>query len=359
MHSPAGRLCQSPRALAILARVPRLPAERIAIVKLGALGDVVNSLPFVNRLRAGYPDAKLSWIIGPAAHALVRGHRAVDEFRVFDVRHKSSWPFFVRELRAQRFDLAIDLQRILKSGLITRASGAPLRLGFDRARCKEQSHVFCNRRIPANAHPGVTVAQYLEFADYLECPAQEPRWDLPLAPVPAPEQGERRVVIAVGATKSANRWSSAQWARLAQRLVRECGVRVHLIGGAEDRAAIDELKKHTLVELVDHAGRLTLQESAGLLAGAELCVCGDTGPLHMAVALGRPVVALFGAADPARTGPFGQPHNVVRHAVECSPCRKRECAVVGHPCMRDLSVETVFAAAARVLGERQPAISSS
>ncbi len=343
--------------LAILARVPRLPAERIAIVKLGALGDVVNSLPFVNRLRAGYPDSKLSWILGPAAHDLLRGQRAVDQFHVFDVRHKSSWPFFVRELRAQRFDLAIDLQRILKSGLITRATGAPLRLGFDRARCKEQSHVFTNHRIPPNPRPGVTVAQYLEFADYLECPPQAPRWDLPTASVLPPEEGERRVVIGIGASKSANRWSPAQWAKLCQRLVRECGARVHLIGGAEDRSAIDELRRHTLVELVDHAGRLTLQESAGLIASAELFVGGDTGPMHIAVAVGTPVVALFGAADPARTGPFGQPEGVVRHVVECSPCRKRECPVAGHPCMRDLAVETVFDAAQRALAapRAQPA----
>src|SRR3954463_15077209 len=109
----------------------RFAAENIAVVKLGAIGDAVNSLPLVNRLRDGLPRARISWIIGPTAHALLEGHRAVDEFLVLDSRDWSSWPSFVRELRRRRFDLVIDLQRILKSGVIARASGASLRLGFD------------------------------------------------------------------------------------------------------------------------------------------------------------------------------------------------------------------------------------
>src|SRR5439155_13620108 len=109
----------------------RIEAERIAVVKLGAIGDVVNSLPFVNRLRAGYPGARITWIIAPLAHRLVEGHRAVDEFLVVDVEHPANWLGIVRELRARRFDLAIDLQRILKSALLTRATGARHRLGFD------------------------------------------------------------------------------------------------------------------------------------------------------------------------------------------------------------------------------------
>ncbi len=332
--------------------MPRIPAERIGLVKLGAIGDVVNTLPFANRLRAGYPKARISWVIAPLSHALLEGHPCVDEFLVFDARQPSTWPGFVRELRARRFELAIDLQRLIKSGMITRASGARTRLGFDRARCKERSHLFTNLRIPPNPDPGVTLAQYLEFADFLQLPAQAPTWNLPFTAFAGARAGEQRVVLNVGASWTSKLWANERWAELARRLTEELGLAVHLSGGKEDRESAEAIARLAGVRVVSHAGEFTLRETAGLLAAAELVISGDTGPLHMAVALGRPVVALFGAADPRRTAPFGQPDAVVRHPVECSPCRKRVCPVPGHPCMRDLTAETVFARARSLLGAR-------
>jgi ADP-heptose:LPS heptosyltransferase len=326
----------------------------ILIVKLGAIGDVVNSLPFVNRLRAGRPDARITWLIGPTAHALVSGHRAVDEFIVADLKHARAWPGVVRALRARKFDLAIDLQRILKSGALVRASGAPERLGFDVARCKEGSHVFTNRKIKPNPAPGVTVEQYLEFADWLDCPPQAARFDLPFEPYPAPTSAELRVVVNVGATKSANRWYTEKWVALTQRLVRELGATVHLTGSNVDAAETRAIVAGVACAdgaIVDHAGKHSLKASAGLIASSRLFIGCDTGPLHVAVAVGTPVVALFGAADPKRTGPFEALQHVVTHPVHCSPCRRRTCNVDGHPCMRDLDVGLVFERARARLAE--------
>ncbi len=323
----------------------RIEAERIGIVKLGAIGDVVNSLPFVNRLRAGAPRARITWVIGPLAHQLVQGHLAVDEFFVVDVKRASSWDAIVGGLRERRFDLVIDLQRILKSAGLALASGAPRRLGFDRARCKEGSWVFTNERIPENPRPGVTVEQYLEFADHLGCPPQAPRFDVPVAPFPGAPAGERRVVVHVGATKPANRWQPASWTHLVRRLVDDLGATVHFTGSRAEVEEIESIRARlasTAERTVSHAGRLSLQETGGLLRTARLFVGPDTGPLHLAVALGTPVVALFGAADPARTGPFQRADGVVRHLVPCAPCRRRTCHVDGHPCMRDLDPETVL-----------------
>ncbi len=337
----------------------RIPAERIAVVKLGAIGDVVNSLPFVNRLRAGYPRAELAWVIGPLAHALVAGQRSVDRFLVFDARDRARWRPFAAELRAQRFDLVIDLQRILKSGLITRASGAPHRLGFDRARCKELNWLFTNERIPPNARPGVTVAQYLEFADHLGCPAVEPTWELPYEPFPRDDRARPRVVVNVGATKPANRWYVEKWAAVCAALVREHDADVHLTGGPGDRAETAQVARASGVPVDDQAGKLSLKESAGLIASADLFVGCDTGPMHVAAAVGTPIVALFGAADPARTGPFGTGHAVVRRPTPCSPCRRRECNVEGHPCMRELDVAVVLEAVRAALARRAARRTSS
>lgn len=323
--------------------------QRVAIVRLGAIGDVVNCLPLACRLRDGWPAARITWVIAPKAHALVRDHRAVDEFLVLEVERASTWPAAIRALRERRFDLAIDLQRILKSGLITRATGAPRRLGFDRARCKERNDLFTNETIAPNPAPGVTVAQYLEFADHLALPPQTPRWDLPDEPVEPPAPGELRVVVHVGATKPANRWAPERWGALVARLTRELGATVHLTGAAGERDAIDAVKRAAGVPVRDRAGELSLKRTAGLIRSARLFVGGDTGPLHVAVAVGTPVVAVFGGADPRRTGPFGAPGSVVTNPVPCFPCRRRECHVPGHPCLEGVAVESVFERAARAL----------
>jgi len=319
------------------------PIERIGLVKLGAIGDAVNSLPLLNRLRDGYPGARIHWVIGPLAHSLLEGHAAVDEFLVLDSKRASAWPSALRELRTRKLDLVIDLQRILKSGVLTRLSGAPRRLGFDRARCKEQSWLFTNERIPANARPGVTVAQYLEFADHLGLPSGEPRWDLPFDEWSAAPTGDGPLLaVNLGASKAANRWYPDAWAALVDALVGEFGARVVLTGGPEDRATADAVTQLAQATAFDQVGRLSLKQSAGLIAKADLFIGGDTGPLHIAVAVGTPLVALFGAADPLRTGPFGQADAVVTHPTDCMPCRKRRCFVDGHPCMRELTAEAVM-----------------
>lgn len=325
--------------------MPYLEAQRIGLVKLGAIGDVVNTLPLANRLRAGYPQARITWIIGPGPARLLAGHACVDEFYVLDVRQRSSLWRAWRELRARRFDLVLDLQRLIKSGLIAWASGAPQRLGFDTARSKESSWIFSNQRIAPNPHPGVTVAQYLEFADYLELPQCTPRFDLPFEEYEPAPAGTKRVVLNLGASWRSKLWFEERWAQLATRLTQELGAQVCLCGGPEDASSAARVQALVKVPLINAVGQLSLRGTAGLLRSAHLVISGDTGPLHMAVALGTAVIGLYGAADPRRTAPFGQEHAVIRHPVPCSPCRKRECFVAGQPCMSGIEVENVFQAA--------------
>jgi heptosyltransferase-1 len=329
--------------------------QRILIVKLGAIGDVVNSLPFLNRLRAGRPGAHITWAIAPLAHALVRGHGAVDEFLILDTTTLGGQVSFLRELMRRRFDLAIDLQRLTKSSLIARLSGAPERLGFDRARCKEISAWFTNRKIPPNPEPGTTLDQYIEFADVLGLPPSPMTWDLPVEEAPATEEtgSGPRLVVSMGASKEANRWPAAHWSRLCAGLVERFDARLHLSGGPEDRPLAEEVARAAGVPLANRTGQLSLKQTGGLIAGADLFIGGDTGPLHMAVGLRTPVVALFGASDPARTGPWRQAEGVVQGpppAEGCAPCRKRHCFVAGHPCMADLAPEAVLARAGERLG---------
>lgn len=330
-------------------------AQRVLIVKLGAIGDAVNSLPFLNRLRAGWPAAHITWAIAPLAHSLVRGHAAVDEFLVLDLAARGGKRSFLRELRRRRFDLAIDLQRLTKSGLIARLSRAPQRLGFDRARCKEISAWFTNRKIPPNPDPGTTLDQYLEFADALDLPPAPVTWEIPIEEAAATAEAGSgpRIIINLGASKEANRWPGPSWARLCQILSERFDARLHLGGGPQDRELAEEVARSSGVALSNRVGDLTLKETGGLFQSADLVVGGDTGPLHMAVGLGIPVVGLYGASDPARTGPWspgprkasgawgGAVVQAPPPAEGCVPCRKRHCFVPGHPCMTALTPEAV------------------
>jgi len=321
-----------------------MPVEprSICIVKLGAIGDVVNSLPFVCRLRSAYPEARITWLIAPLALELVRGHDAVDEFIAVDVKRKSSLPGIARRLRNGKFDLVIDLQRILKSALLTRVTGAPRRLGFDRARCKELSWLFTNERIPPRRDPGVTVEQYLEFADHLGLPPQEPEWRLPRDDWDA---SPPQACLNIGASKPANQWPVERWSELAHGLAREVAPeRIALSGGPGDRHLAQAILRAGPVGMLDTVGKLSLRESAGLIAASSVFIGGDTGPMHMAVALGTPLVALFGAADPGRTGPYRLPQSVIYEPAPCSPCRRRTCNVPGHPCMTEISAARILQA---------------
>jgi heptosyltransferase-1 len=277
---------------------------------------------------------------------LVQGHPAVDRFLICDLKAKGGWRRAIRDVRAARFDLALDLQRIQKSGWLTLATGAPRRLGFDRARCKELSYVFTNERIPPNPQPGVTVAQYLEFADHLEASESQPEWRIPYVPWNAKDRGGRpQVTLGLGASKPANRWPDRHWEELVRSLSHDRELSVHLCGGPED-APLGAKLARVSPSVKDWTGRLNLRESAGLIEAADLFIGGDTGLLHIAVGVGTEVVALFGAADPRRTGPFQSPDAVLREVVSCSPCRRRHCPVPGHPCLERLDPSRVEAAAA-------------
>ncbi|MEM7515971.1 MAG: glycosyltransferase family 9 protein [Planctomycetota bacterium] len=314
------------------------PPRRIALVKLGAMGDCVNILPFVNRLRAGYREAEIVWIIGREAHSLLKGHPAVDRFVVVDKSKPWSWRAPARELRREGVDLAIDLQRILKSAWLLRCLRARRSLGFDRARSKELSWLGPKEHIAPNAQPGVTVAQYLEFADHLELPDQAPTWNLDVGKVPKFGNPERpRVALNLGASKPANHWPAERWHELAALLIARTDAQVILCGGPTDRAVAVEVASGLPAKRFENfVGVLSWKDTAAMLGAVNLLIAGDTGPLHVAVAVGTPVLALFGAADPQRTGPFERPGSVFSRPAPCSPCRRKTCNVEGHPCMTQI-----------------------
>lgn len=326
--------------------------KKILIVKLGSIGDVVNTLPLVNVLKSGYPETELGWLIEPKSYPIVEGHRSVDRFIIYQRGGGiAAARRALEEIRAFKPDLVIDLQRILRSSFFAAFSGCRKRLSFDRRRCKEFSWLFTNRKIHPRDPSRHMVLQYLEFAGYLGLSFRDLHFRLPVSERDR-EEAERLlpggfvddgfIALNHGAAKPANRWPERRWAELAELVIERTKFALVLTGGPRDAArgrSIAELVRNDR-RLLNCTARTSLKQLGGLFLMARAVVSGDTGPMHIASALGTRTIGLFGAADPSRTGPFRHRDLVVSAGVACAPCGRRSCRSMR--CMDEITAEMVF-----------------
>jgi heptosyltransferase-1 len=339
----------------------QVPAERILIVLLGAIGDVVRALPLAHRVRAAYPNAELAWAVEPRAAPILADHPALDARLVFERRGGvRAFTAFLRAVRDRRFDLVLDLQRHFKSGLVSRASGAPVRVGFHRRNAKELNWLFNTHTIPPVPERGWKLAQYQAFADFLELPPAPLRFDLRLteaedarvdgllAPIARPF-----AALILGSTWESRVWFADRYAAVVDALDAR-GLDAVLVGGTDVGALAAATLRRSVRPPLDLTARTTLRESYGILARARVAIGPDSGPMHLAAAAGTPVVSFWGATTPARSAPAGSEDLVLVGRVPCTPCYLRRCPI-GRQCMRAITPERVMAQVARVLGgQRSP-----
>jgi heptosyltransferase-1 len=325
----------------------------------GSIGDVTRALPLANLLRRGFPSASLAWSVEPAALPLLEGNPAIDEILVFDRRHwwKSFGPFLAT-IRAKRFDLVLDLQRHLKSAMISRASGAPLRLGFHRAESKEGNWLFNNLHIERCGEDISKLDHYLKFAEYLGIPTAPVEWTFTLT---AQEQAAAdKLLTPVSGAHAAlfvgSRWQSKQWfadqmAECARTLQRDFALSVVLLGAVEDRELARQAMAGASNRMHDLVGRTSLRQAIAIIQRAKVAVGPDTGLMHIAAALGTPVISLWGATEPRRTGPFGFADLAIRGRAPCAPCYKKTCSI-GRICMQSISAAQITAKIAAALARK-------
>ena len=323
--------------------------RKILIVLHGSIGDVTRALPVATLLRRGFPAAYIAWSIEPPALPLVERHPAVDEVILFDRPNwrKSLLPF-LRRIRHGRFDLVLDLQRHLKSGLISRWSGAPRRVGFDRADAKELNWIFNNQHV-GQGHYESKLKQYLSFLEYLYIRSSPLEWEIPLTSAEASrvdtitsQIGSPFAAYCAGGSWQSKRWSPLEAARNAAEVRRRYGLGAAVLGGDEDRSFAGEMLASCTTPVVDLTGRTSLREAVGILARAELSIGPDSGLMHLSAAVGTPVVSLWGPTDPKRTGPYGFDDLIVRGSAPCAPCYVRRCPI-GRICMEAIRSEDVIA----------------
>ena len=297
------------------------PPREIAIVMLSALGDAVHVLPVVNALKRKWPESRITWVIQPVPYELVANHEAVDDFIIFHRRRGraalESYQELRRNFRGRHFDLLINLQVYLKAGLITALAPADVNLGFDRKRARDMNWLFTNRRIPARATQHVQ-DQYFEFVEYLGIDPHPVEWKIRLTPEERAQQSAffeplgRTCAIVVGTSKPAKNWGPNRYARVIEALHKEFGLRSIIVGGpsAFERDLVERIMQTSLVKPISTLGN-DIRKLVYLLDGASLVISPDTGPLHIARALDKPVIGMYGYTNPKRYGPYGKYSDLV------------------------------------------------
>jgi heptosyltransferase I len=358
--------------------------RKILLIKLSAVGDVVQTIPLLNALRRHYPTAQIDWLVKPALAELLRENPAISSIIEFDGEDGSfvNYARLAGRLRANAYDLVLDMQGQLRTALFVLATGAPVRIGFDRPRAsvwdasprefpaearkhawqgaREGSWLAYTHHIPIPTLDIHAVDRYLSIGPMLGFPASQPDFSFPLAQEASTRveallrerglAGAPLLTIAPGTIWETKHWGTEKFADVAQHFLRK-GFAVALMGSRRERAVCEDVAR-LAPGAVDIAGETTLAELAALIRRSTISVTNDSGPMHLAVALERPVVGIFGPTDPVWIGPYGHPDNALRAGVPCSPCLLRQLSRChyGHVCMERVSASAVIERMEQVLG---------
>jgi 3-deoxy-D-manno-octulosonic-acid transferase/heptosyltransferase-1 len=381
--------------------------REILIIKLSAIGDVVHTLPSLTALHQRFPEANITWLVEEEASTLLTNHPYLKRVIVFkrkrwlkNLKHVSLWYAtahdvvrFIKEVRTTNYDLIIDFQGLLKSGLLVFLSRGSRKAGYDKSR--ELSYCFLNERIPPVSIDTHAVERYRNLVQALDAPPlRSPGDDVSTSTTPhcvkqhdtssvikqpvcyrhdgrddctlVITEDEKKKVTSflrdqqlsldelLVTVHTQARWATKRWdlrkiAELSDVLIERYGAHIIFTGAKDDTHTIEEIVRFMRHKAVNAAGKTTLKELAYLLNHSRLMITTDSGPMHIAAAMGTPVVALFGPTAPWRTGPYTDKALIVTTHLDCSPCFKRKCDRE-KTCMSEISVAAVLAAVDKQMG---------
>ncbi|MCI4624568.1 MAG: lipopolysaccharide heptosyltransferase I [Candidatus Magnetoovum sp. WYHC-5] len=319
---------------------------KILIVKPSSLGDVVHGLCVLKPLQDKFPDSQIHWVIAKGLEDIINDNTIVQHTWVID---KDKWKQLSKlkntiheikslstALKTERFDVVIDLQGLLRSGIISKITGAPVRIGFANAR--EASTLFYTHKVKTknDIH---AVDRYLQLVQALGCNTENVSFPLPaIPPTPLTQHFTKGqyIVMVPGARWQSKRWPAWNFGRLAAMF----NDKTIFVGSAAEQDIANEAMTYAHGNAVDLVGKTTLKELIKLIEGAKFMVTNDTGPMHIGAALGVPVFAIFGPTAAFKTGPYGQHSWVLTTNAKCSPCFLKTCHDLH--CLRNLSFTHVY-----------------
>lgn len=343
----------------------------ILIVKLSSIGDVIHTLPSLAALKQAFPDANISWLIEEAAASVVYGNPYLDHLIV---SRRKAWTenlkkgvrigetfkeikIFIKQLRQRPYDVVIDFNGLFKSSLMVMLSGARRKIGYNSL--QELSGLFYNEKIFEDMQKHA-VDRYLDFVRYLGAPCDNPAFYLPItqtdrekvdALLSASGIAKDKRFIAISPMSFAGEtrlWYEDKFAALADRINKELNIDV-VFTGNRSNGMIDKIQTMMTSKVINLENKTTLLELAYLYERAELLITPDSGPMHIAAAMGTQVIALFGPSAHWRTGPYGKGHQIITANLSCSPCFLKKCPT--RQCMKNISPDQVFTVVQKMLRE--------
>lgn len=318
--------------------------DKILLIKPSSLGDIVHSLAFVNTVKENFPETKIHWIVAKGFEDLLIEHPLIE--KVFII-NKDQWKSIrkifstINELfslsrvfKTEKYDFAVDLQGLFRSGVICGLSGAKIKIGFKEAR--ELSHLFYDKKVSVSID-NHAVLRYLEVARSLGCKINSVKFPLPEAKQPEWLRNFKDFVVLIPSA----RWTTKNWPlNYFVELIKMLPYPVVVVGTKSDEEDALKIQEYSKGKAVSFAGKTTLKELIAVFEKSLFVITPDTGTMHLAVACGKKVVALFGPTDPARTGPFGEGHLIIKSNEPCSPCFKKKCETT--KCMKNIKPEIVY-----------------
>ncbi len=333
-----------------------MAAERILLIRLSSLGDVVLTTPAIRAVRAAFPDAHIAMLVGKRAAPVLRENPHLDEILLFDrtAKDKDTGEMLRvrRILRSRNFTLAIDLQRKFRTAVLMYLSGASERVG---------SGALATVRVPERGNKHAT-AHYFDLLEAIGIPAVESKLAIYLTADERTAAAARfaaagaapsgiKVGLFPGAGWKLREWMPERFAAVGDRLIERFGAAVLIFGGPGETALVARVAARMRGCPVSFAGALSVRELAASVAECDLFLTNDTGPMHIAAAVGTPTLSLFGPGNHVRFQPLGPAHRMIRHAVPCSPCKQFTDRCKDNVCMKRIGVDEVWRAAAQMLSD--------
>ena len=342
----------------------------VLFIRLNDIGEVVMTLPCVDAVRRALPTARIGVLVSPPSHELFLHDKRVNQVFVFRKKLWREHPTargikqlakLIRELRRHRFDVAIDLQNNPSTHWLAFVSGARFRVSLES---NYRSRRLLSWRVPVGTswEETHTVEQHFHLLSAVGIPTRGAECNFVLDPEAKArvedslnqevKPNRPRILLQPGAGLTERCWPVPKFAELAERLMREAGAQIIVhCGPNEDH--LGQRIHQAVSQPVVLARRLTLQELAGLLTQCDLLVTNDSGPMHLAAAVGIPIVAIFGPTDPRRSGPFEARAEIVSRSLDCSPCGVQQFACLHRECLTEITVDEVYQAVLRLLRKQR------
>lgn len=311
---------------------------RILVIKLSSFGDLFHALPAVHNLKAML-GADVDWVTQTEYVDLVKCFRPVD--RVIPFHRRDFWAHAV-ELRASlkesTYDYVFDFQGLLKSAIVAFLAGGKIRIGPSHAR--EGASLFYDAVAGSRNKQRHAVDECLDVVRYLGMRVLPVEFPMKFPAIPVTGKGPHIALLPVSRWPTKT-WPADRFAEVARRLKTDTGGTVYLMGGPDDASVCESIVARLGDGVVNLAGKTSLPETGSWMQEMDLLVSNDSGPVHLAAALGVPALVVFGPTDPRRTGPFGAAHRVVNTRIPCQPCLSRSCKFETVRCMEGVSVDAV------------------